>query len=80
MGSMTQRLRSLLDNDNTKTIGAVVGAYALLAHRGPARPSGDGPFDKIVSTLYTVSTGTPGAVLVLLGPLLHRQPVPRAVA
>ena len=53
---MTQRLRSLVDNDNTKILGAVVGVYALLAIVDRLL-SGDGPFDKIVSTLYTVSTG-----------------------
>ena len=53
---MTQRLRSLVDNDNTRIIGAVVGVYALLAIVDRLL-SGDGPFDKIVSTLYTVSTG-----------------------
>jgi alpha-glucoside transport system permease protein len=59
---MTQRLRALVDNDNTKIVGAVIGVYALLAIVDRVL-SGNGPFDKIVSTLYTVSTGILALIL-----------------
>ena len=59
---MTQRLRSLwTDNENVRMGAMALGVYVVLAVLDRVL-SGDGPFTKIISTLYTVSTG----ILVLV--------------
>jgi alpha-glucoside transport system permease protein len=59
---MTQRVRSLWeDNENVRMGAAALGVYIVLAVLDRVL-SGDGPFTKIISTLYTVTTG----ILVLV--------------
>lgn len=53
---MSARLREAADNENVR-IGAVVAAGFIVLRILDKVLSGDGPFDKIISTLSTVCTG-----------------------
>ncbi|MGB8861044.1 MAG: sugar ABC transporter permease [Ilumatobacteraceae bacterium] len=65
---MTAALKKLAANDNVRIGAMVLGVYAVLAVLDKVL-SGGGPFDKIISTLYTVCTGI--LVLVLFFSVLY---------
>jgi alpha-glucoside transport system permease protein len=66
---MTARLRALAGAENAKIGAAVLGVYAVLAVLNRVLSSNNGPFSKILSTLYTVSTGI--LVLVIFFSVLY---------